>query len=142
MTPAQITIVQSTFAALAQEADALAAEFYERLFARDASLRTMFNKPMERQRALLIHMLTLVVSQLDRIEDVAPALRRLGEQHAKYGVRAEHYAAVGAALLETISKRIGEAFTTDVRDSWTAAYGLIAAGMNGDSDVAKTCSRD
>jgi hemoglobin-like flavoprotein len=46
-----------------------------------------------------------------------------------YGVRDEHYDIVGAALLWTLAKGLGEGFTDDVREAWTTAYTLLATVM-------------
>jgi hemoglobin-like flavoprotein len=44
-------------------------------------------------------------------------------------VRDEHYETVGAALLWTLEKGLGDAFTPDVRAAWTAVYGVLASTM-------------
>ena len=46
-----------------------------------------------------------------------------------YGVRDEHYATVGSALVWTLEQGLGDAFTLDVRKAWTAAYGVLANTM-------------
>lgn len=50
-------------------------------------------------------------------------------RHAGYGVKAEHYATVGAALLWTLEKGLGEGFTPPVREAWSTMYGTVAAVM-------------
>jgi nitric oxide dioxygenase len=46
-----------------------------------------------------------------------------------YGVLAPHYALVATALLATLEQGLGAAFTVDVREAWTAAYGVLASTM-------------
>jgi nitric oxide dioxygenase len=53
----------------------------------------------------------------------------LGRRHAGYGVRDEHYTAGGHALLWTLEQGLGDAFTPEVRDAWSAAYGWLAYRM-------------
>ena len=36
---------------------------------------------------------------------------------------------VGAALLNTLDKGLGEKFTSEVREAWTAVYGIVADTM-------------
>jgi hemoglobin-like flavoprotein len=74
-------------------------------------------------------MLRMVVRGLDRLEQLVPAVQALGRRHAGYGVRDEHYATVGAALLWTLERGLGEAFTPATRAAWAAAYALLAATM-------------
>jgi hemoglobin-like flavoprotein len=56
-------------------------------------------------------------------------VRTLGERHAGYGARPEHYDAVGAVLLATFADQLGDAFTAELHDAWAAAYAAIAALM-------------
>jgi hemoglobin-like flavoprotein len=64
-------------------------------------------------------------------------VRQLGARHVGYGVRDEHYATVGTALLWTLEKGLAEEFTPEVRDAWAAAYGLLADVMQmGAADAA------
>jgi len=53
----------------------------------------------------------------------------LGERHGRYGVRDEHYDTVAEALLWTLHKGLGAAFTPEVREAWVAAYGVLAGTM-------------
>jgi nitric oxide dioxygenase len=46
-------------------------------------------------------------------------------------VRDEHYDTVGAALLWTLEKGLGPAFTPETKEAWTAVYGLLASTMQG-----------
>src|SRR5574339_75242 len=58
VTPAQRTLVQDSFAAIATIADDAVALFYQRLFELDPSLRQMFRGDMTEQRRKLLQMLT------------------------------------------------------------------------------------
>ena len=49
-----------------------------------------------------------------------------------YGVRAEHYATVGEALLWTLDQGLGALRTTEARDAWVTTYALVAAAMRGE----------
>ena len=55
---------------------------------------------MEVQRSRLLRALVHVVQMVDRPDELVPFLEQLGRDHRKFGVFAEHYDAVGAALLE------------------------------------------
>ena len=50
-------------------------------------------------------------------------------RHVAYGVEDAHYATVGKALLWTLEQGLGDAFTLEVREAWTIAYGLLAGTM-------------
>jgi len=129
MTPQQIQTVQSTWRLVLPIADAAAKLFYTRLFTLDPSVESMFTGDSAEQRRRLMTMIGVAVTGLTRVETIAPTLRNLGARHVDYGVRTEHYATVGAALLWTLEQGLGDKFTPDVREAWTAAYMLIATTM-------------
>lgn len=49
---------------------------------------------------------------------------------ATYDVKYEHFPIVGEALLHTLEQALGDQFTPEVRDSWTAVYGVITEHMS------------
>jgi len=131
LTKEQITLVKGSFAAIVPIADDAAALFYRRLFEIDPRLEGMFSADMVEQRRKLMQMLTAAVKGLDRLEQLVPVVEDLGRRHAGYGVRDEHYDTVGAALLWTLEKGLGPAFTPETKEAWTAVYGLLSSTMQG-----------
>ena len=129
VTNTQKVLVQESFAAVMPIADDAAALFYRRLFELDPSLERMFKGDMTEQRRKLMQMLTAAVKGLDRLDQLVPVVEELGRRHAGYGVADAHYDTVGAALLWTLEKGLGNAFTPDVKDAWIAVYGLLAGTM-------------
>lgn len=129
VTNSQKVLVQESFAAVVPIADDAAVLFYRRLFELDPSLQRMFRGDMTEQRRKLMQMLTAAVKGLDRLDQLVPVVEELGRRHVGYGVADAHYDTVGAALLWTLEKGLGEAFTTDVKDAWVAVYGLLAGTM-------------
>ena len=69
------------------------------------------------------------VRGLSRPEQLLPVLGDLGRRHTGYGVRPEDYDTVGAALLWTLERGLGDAFGPDLRAAWTAAYAPMAVAM-------------
>jgi hemoglobin-like flavoprotein len=128
-TERQIALVQETFATVAPIADDVAALFYRRLFEIDPSLERMFRGDMAEQRKKLMQMLTAAVKGLTRLDQLVPVVEDLGRRHAGYGVADAHYDTVGAALLWTLEKGLGNAFTPEVRDAWATVYGVLASTM-------------
>jgi hemoglobin-like flavoprotein len=110
-------------------AEPAAALFYARLFALDPSLRTLFKGDMVEQGRKLMTMLALVVSKLDQLDRLLPAVQALGERHAQYGVQPSDYETVAEALLWTLGQGLDEAYTPEVEAAWTAAYTTLAAAM-------------
>lgn len=129
LTQAQIVLVQNSFAVVAPIADDAAALFYRRLFEIDPTLKAMFKGDMAEQRRKLMQMLSAAVKGLNHIERLIPVVEDLGRRHANYGVEEHHYDTVGNALLWTLEKGLGDAFTPDVRAAWATVYGLLASTM-------------
>jgi hemoglobin-like flavoprotein len=130
MTPTDIDRIRTSWAAVEPIADAAAGLFYGRLFELDPAIERLFRRTdMPAQRKVLMQTLTVVVKSLDKLEQIVPAVQALGRRHAGYGVREEHYATVGAALLWTLEEGLGDAFTSDVRGAWADAYGILASVM-------------
>lgn len=129
MTPAEIALVKDSFRKLAPIADQAAALFYARLFELDPSLRALFHGDMAEQGRKLMHMIGLAVGGLDRLEELVPAVRQLGLRHAAYHVRDEHYETVGEALLWTLGRGLGPAFTPELQAAWAKTYWTLAETM-------------
>lgn len=129
MNTRQVDLVQRSFAQV-QPIAAVASElFYARLFDLAPDLRAMFRGDLKEQGHKLMLMLGVAVANLNKPEVVLPALRKLGERHAGYGVLDSQYAVVGEALIWTLGQGLGEAFTPEVRAAWEATYQLVADTM-------------
>jgi nitric oxide dioxygenase len=129
MNPADILLVQNSFRQVLPIAEQAAALFYARLFELDPSLRPLFRGDMAEQGRKLMRMLAIAVTALDRPETLVLTLRQLGARHVDYGVRDEHYATVGAALLWTLEKGLGPEFTPEARAAWTTTYAVLSSTM-------------
>ena len=129
MTPHQISLVQTSFAKVAPIAATAADLFYGRLFEIAPEVRGMFPDDLAEQKNKLMAMLGTVVASLIRLDQLLPAVRALGERHAVYGVTAAHFEPVGAALLWTLEQGLGDDFTPEVKDAWTAVYTVLSSLM-------------
>ena len=129
MTPDQVKLVQQSFARVAPISDSAAVLFYDRLFEIAPSVRALFPADMTEQRKKLMATLAVVVGGLTNLEAILPAASALAKRHVNYGAKAEHYPVVGGALLWTLEKGLGEAWTSDVAEAWTAAYGTLSGYM-------------
>ncbi|HMM45798.1 MAG TPA: globin family protein [Candidatus Macondimonas sp.] len=129
MKPEEINLVQSTWAQVVPIKEQAAELFYGRLFELDPSLEPLFKGDMKAQGQKLMAMIGTAVGGLTQPETIVPALRDLGRRHVGYGVQAQHYDTVGAALLWTLEKGLGPAFTPETRQAWAETYDLVAGVM-------------
>jgi hemoglobin-like flavoprotein len=129
MTPDQTKLVQQSFAKVAPISDQAAIIFYNRLFEVAPSVKAMFPENMTEQRKKLMATLAVVVNGLSDLPAILPAASALAIRHVSYGAKREHYPVVGAALLYTLEKGLGEAWTPDVAAAWTTAYEMLSGYM-------------
>src|SRR6201991_5345746 len=129
MDESQIKLVQESFAKVAPISEQAAVIFYDRLFEVAPSVRAMFPDDMKEQRKKLMATLAVVVGGLTNLESILPAASALAKRHVGYGAKPEHYPVVGGALLWTLEKGLGEAWTPGVAEAWTAAYGTLSGFM-------------
>jgi hemoglobin-like flavoprotein len=129
MTPIQIGHIRQSFALVEPIAPQAAALFYDNLFTADPGLRRLFQGNMAQQGTRLMTMIATAVDLLERPDALVPVLRKLGARHVNYGVRDDHYATVGAALLKTLKQGLGNAYTDDVHAAWVALYRVVSDTM-------------
>lgn len=129
MNTQEIQTLQQSFSLVEPIAETAASLFYGRLFELDPALRPLFKSDLKSQGEKLMSSLKLVVTGLNNPERIIPAVRSLGQRHAGYGVQAEHYNTVGAALLWTLEKGLGTAYTPEVEAAWVSAFGLLSGLM-------------
>lgn len=124
-----IEAVQSSFEKVKPISDQAAEIFYAKLFEKDPSLKPLFKGDMKEQGRKLMSTLALAVSSLTKLDSLIPIVQDLGKRHVHYGVSAEMYNTVGAALLETLEVGLGKDFTPEVKSAWTEVYVTLAGVM-------------
>jgi hemoglobin-like flavoprotein len=129
MTPEKIALVQSTWAKVVPIKDTAAELFYGKLFELDPSLRSLFKSDIREQGRKLMVMIGTAVGGLNNLGALVPAVKDLGRRHADYGVKAGDYNTVATALLWTLEKGLGDAFTPQVKEAWTETYTVLAKTM-------------
>lgn len=123
MRPETERLVRESWARFEPVAEQSAAFFYDKLFELDPEAERLFARTdMDAQGRKVMRMFAEIVRTLDRPEALVPELADLGRRHVHYGVRDSQYDSVGTALLWTLERGLGPAFTPEVRNAWTEAY--------------------
>ncbi|MBF8191748.1 hypothetical protein ITP53_39870 [Nonomuraea sp. K274] len=125
---------------VAQSGDQVPLFFYSALFLMYPETRGLFPVSMATQRDRLVGALGHVVSNVDRLDDLVPFLQQLGRDHRKFSVVAQHYPAVGQALLATLEHFLGSRWTPALAREWTQAYELVAKVMTEAADESSATS--
>jgi hemoglobin-like flavoprotein len=129
MTPKQVGLIKVTWDKVYPISEKAAELFYGKLFELDPELKPLFKGDMAEQGNKLMTMINTVVESLENVEELVPAVQDLGVRHAGYGVKDEHYDTVAEALLWTLGQGLGDDFTDEVKEAWTAAYVVLATTM-------------
>ena len=126
MTPDQVKAIQESFKKVAPISEQAAALFYGRLFEIAPAVKPLFRGDMTEQGRKLMATLAVVVNGLSNLEAILPAASALAKRHVGYGVKAADYTPVGAALLWTLERGLGDAWTPDLATAWGAAYTVLS----------------
>ncbi len=131
----QIELVTSTFHEFSLLGNSGGIRFYERFFETTPHLSKLFDNDIERQAKMFLQALSVIVNSLSSTERAARVLKRLGDIHHSYGVEPDHYTLLGTALIETIRESLGDNFSDEANEAWTAAFRLISSVMISASEV-------
>ncbi len=136
LTEKQVQLVTESWSKVTPIAQQAAELFYNRLFELDPKLRPLFKGNISEQGAKLMQALSIAVASLTKLEALVPTLQTMGKKHEEYGVQSEHYQTVATALLWTLEQGLGDAFTVEVKEAWTAVYTVVADTMLSGCEVA------
>lgn len=125
-----VKLLRNSFELLKPQAQALVDRFYAILFERYPRVKPLFaHVTMPEQKTKLVQSLAFVVANLERPDALRDTLGAMGERHVGYGVRDEMYDAVGECLLAAMADVAGPAWSAELQEAWTAAYGAVAGLM-------------
>lgn len=130
-------LVRSSWAAVEHLSEDIGRHFYGTLFSTAPELRELFPVSMEVQRSRLMRAIVHVAQKIDQPDDLMPFLDQLGRDHRKFGVIAQHYEAVGAALHSALEHHGGELWTPEVRRAWRTAYAMVSRAMRTAADAER-----
>jgi hemoglobin-like flavoprotein len=146
MTPAQIRIVQRTFAKIQPASAQFSTLFYARLFATAPETRSLFRSDLKAQHAKFMKVIAEVVQlQLRALislpvtahasgEAVIPGAYWAGKMHEAYGVKSEHYTTMKEALIWALQQSLQAEFTEEAEKAWSEAYDILAESMKKNLD--------
>lgn len=133
MNPAAL---RSSWARVAEHGDRAAKHFYATLFILAPDTRQMFPNSMSGQNDKLLSALGHIVSHVDCPDVLGSFAAQLGADHRRFEAKPRHYAVVGQALLATLERFLGPAWTPQLCDDWRSAYEAISAMMLGGAELA------
>lgn len=123
------TIVKATAPAIEKHGVAITTAMYARLF-QNPDVAAMFDRAAQEsgeQPRRLAGAILAYAKNIDKLENLGPAVHRMVARHVETGVKAEHYPLVAEALLPAIREVLGADVATDeVLGAWGEAYWMLA----------------
>ncbi|MUG64848.1 NO-inducible flavohemoprotein [Paenibacillus campinasensis] len=124
-----IEIIKSTVPVLEIHGTEITSVFYTRLFDNHPELLNIFNHANQRQgrqQTALANAVYAAAAHIDRLEEIVPVVKQIGEKHRALGILPEHYPIVGTTLLAAMKEVLGDAATPEILNAWADAYQVIA----------------
>ena len=129
MTERQILLVKNSWSYIVVDSEGAGQLFYNRLFEVAPGIKHMFTTDPKEQARKLMNMVTLIVTKLQKLDEILSEIKNLASRHGKYGAKPEHYAVVGECLLWTLEKGLGEKWNNETKEAWVNVYGVLAEAM-------------
>ena len=137
MTRTEILLIQDSWKMLQQIDPAIIGDvFYSKLFLDAPEVKHLFRAPIPEQSRKLIKMLNLVITQLERLDDLKKEIGNMGARHQFYGVEAFHYDLVGNALIWTLQSALGEKWNESLCEAWVTCYTTLASAMMEGAEIS------
>jgi len=128
-TEPDLVLVRRSLAAVEPLADRAVAHFYAVLFVGSPELRSLFPASMDLQRDRLFRALLAAARVADDPVALSALVEPLARGHRKYGVKDEHYAPVGAALIAALARYGGGSWDRHTEAAWGRTYTAISQLM-------------
>ncbi|MFQ5439095.1 MAG: globin domain-containing protein [Paracoccaceae bacterium] len=127
LTQTEASLVRQSLSEAVDRMDPRDLVFYEAFFRRVPEARALFRDDIAGQEMRFMTTLKVIVDNIGQEEALKPRYADLGREHALIGVKAEHFAPMGEALIETLRHVLGAAFTDDAENAWRKLYAQVSA---------------
>jgi len=129
MTERQILLVKNSWSYVVINSQEAGELFYNRLFEVAPAVRSLFKHDQKEQARKLMNMVTLVVTKLQKLDDIMNEVKLLAQRHGKYGAQPEHYKVVGECLLWTLEQGLGNKWNPELQEAWATVYITLSSAM-------------
>ena len=137
MTAHQIDLIKSSWKIAAGDPVVVGGLFYGRLFKIAPEIEPLFSHAtITEQSVKLTSTLSYVINKLDKLDDIATEVVKLAKRHVNYGVKEEHYTAVGLALIWTLRRALADDWNEELQDAWLLCYNTLSSAMIDASEYA------
>ncbi len=121
--------IRRTWAQAVSISEEMSRVFYGNLFRLDPTTKPLFVGDLRLQGRKLVQTLGFIVDNLEDPDTLLPAAEALAIRHVDYGVVAEQYGSVGAALIKTLKQLLGDDFSREDEKAWASVYSGLSDAM-------------
>jgi len=121
--------LRDSVALLPMEGLGPAEEFYRRLFELAPEVRPLFSREISLQARKFSDTLAWMIAHLEHPDELCSEMSALGARHRGYGVKVDHYAPVGSALIWMFQQTLGDRFTAEMEEAWLEFYAFLSSEM-------------
>ena len=130
MSPAQIALIQNSWRLLRDlDPQLVGGLFYSKLFFDYPEVRRLFPVDMTEQHGKLVNKFNILIARLDHLSDLLEEIIAMAKRHEEYGVKPDHYTAVGKTLIWTLERGLGDDWTPEVAKAWQVCYEELSKVM-------------
>lgn len=129
LTADQIAIIKSTVPIIREHGTVVTTTFYANMLAAHPELKNYFslrNQQTGAQQAALANSVLAAAMHIENLGAISAAFEKVCHKHVSLFILPEHYPIVGKYLIGAFEQILGAAFTPEIREAWTIAYGLLA----------------
>jgi hemoglobin-like flavoprotein len=129
MTERQILLIKNSWSFVIVRSEESGLMFYERLFDIAPELQALFKSHPKEQALKFVQMITLVVSRLQKLDEILDELKALALRHNRYGVKTAYYRIAGAAFIWMLQQLLEDKWTEELEEAWIEVYTLMSDTM-------------
>lgn len=136
VSPEQAQMLRRSFGQLRENLAPASLAFYEDLFDRAPALRSLFRDDIAGQGMKFMTTLGIILDGIEHGAETAGRVAALGAGHRLMGVKAEHFAPMGEALIATLRVELGEDFTPELEVAWRRAYTELSQAIMAEGGIS------
>ena len=131
MNTRESSLVIDSWRKVSVDIEAAGGVFFERLFEKSPSLKTLFKNDLQTMQRQFTNMLNVIINGLEQADSLREPLKKLGETHRGYGAKQADYDLMSECLIETIEQCSQEILSQAEKLAWQKAFRLFSDMMNG-----------
>ncbi|MCU0447577.1 MAG: globin domain-containing protein [Microscillaceae bacterium] len=129
LTPHQVDLIKNSWGKVIIYSEQAGEAFYTHLFAKAPELVSLFKTNIKAQDRKLIYAVTLLITKINKLDNIREEVRSLAKRHTLYGVKPEYFQVFGEAFMDMLDRVLQSNWNEDMQLAWRTLYGIIAQAI-------------